>query len=78
ALAAGDDGLDPYRAILAGLPPLLAPDATLLFEVDPRRADQLAALCAALWPAAAVGRHPDLTGRERVLEVRLPGPGVSQ
>ncbi len=76
ALDAGVDGLDPYRAILAGLPPLLAPDASVLFEIDPRRADGLQALCAAAWPAAAVARYRDLSGRERVLEVDLAGAGL--
>ncbi len=72
ALDGGADGLAPFRRILAGVPTLLAPAATLLLEVDPRRAEPLAALCRARWPASACTVLPDLAGRLRVVEARLP------
>jgi release factor glutamine methyltransferase len=71
ALDAGRDGLVPYRDLLVELPKLAAPDATLLLEVDPRRAASVAKLASESWPSAEPKLHRDLSGRERVLEVTL-------
>lgn len=71
ALDAGWDGLVPYRELLADLPKLAAPDATVLLEVDPRRSGAVAQLASESWPSAALKSHRDLSGRERVLEVTL-------
>ncbi|HUY97366.1 MAG TPA: peptide chain release factor N(5)-glutamine methyltransferase [Verrucomicrobiae bacterium] len=73
ALDGGADGLAAYRSLLGGVLAILAPGATVLLEVDPRRADQLADLCARRWPAAELSIRPDLAGRLRVLELRCPG-----
>jgi len=72
ALDGGPDGLAPHRAILAGVAPLLGPAATLILEVDPRRAGALAALCEARWPDGRCTVRADLAGRDRVVETRLP------
>jgi release factor glutamine methyltransferase len=71
ALDAGRDGLVPYRGLLVELPKLAAPDATVLLEVDPRRAGAVMKLAAESWPSAEPKLHRDLWGRERVLEVTL-------
>jgi release factor glutamine methyltransferase len=68
ALDGGQDGLDPYRVILAQVPPLLAPDGLLVFEFGYDQAEALSALI-----LAAGGRirqlAQDLAGRDRVLVV---------
>jgi release factor glutamine methyltransferase len=71
ALDAGRDGLVPYRELLVELPKLAALEATVLLEVDPRRAGAVAKLASESWPSAEPKLHCDLSGRERVLEVRL-------
>jgi len=73
ALDGGADGLDSYRQLLPGIGLIAAPGATILLEGDPRRMGGLDSLCAHLWPRSQRQVHPDLTGRARVLEVRLPG-----
>jgi release factor glutamine methyltransferase len=71
ALDAGRDGLAPYRELLVDLPELAAADATILLEVDPRRAEAVAKLASENWPSAKPKLHRDLSGRDRVLEVAL-------
>jgi release factor glutamine methyltransferase len=71
ALTAGDDGMDAYRALLRDAPALLAPQAYVAVEVDPRRAGAVEALVGETWPRAAVRRIRDLTDRDRVVEARL-------
>jgi release factor glutamine methyltransferase len=71
ALDAGGDGLAPYRELMAELPRLAAPRATILLEVDPNRAGGVAGLAAQAWPGVAPRVHRDLSGRDRVVEVRL-------
>lgn len=66
ALVGGVDGLDAYRAIFAGLAPVLAQGAVVAVEVGAGQAPAVAAL------AAAVGLHGveidrDLVGIERVV-----------
>ncbi|GAA5514463.1 release factor glutamine methyltransferase [Deinococcus carri] len=63
ALYAGPDGLDVARPLAAQAAAALAPDGTLLLELDPRNATLFAAeLRAAGWQAGVL---PDLVGRER-------------
>jgi len=71
ALTAGDDGMDAYRVLLRDAPALLAPQAYVALEVDPRRAQAVEALVGETWPRAAVRRIRDLTDRDRVVEARL-------
>jgi release factor glutamine methyltransferase len=75
ALAAGDDGMGAYRALLARAAGILAPGAYVALEVDPRRAAQVEALAAATFPGATLRRRQDLTGRDRVVEAVLRAAG---
>ena len=70
ALDGGVDGLDAYRALDASLRERLAPGATLLLEVDPRRAGDVAAIFGAPCPGTGIAVHRDLAGHERVLEAQ--------
>ncbi len=72
ALAAGPDGLDGHRAILAGAPEHLEAGGWLLVEIgwDQGPAVRTLAEEAGL---TEVGIHPDLGGRDRVVEGHRPG-----
>jgi release factor glutamine methyltransferase len=70
ALLGGDDGLDAYRALIASMQHHVTA-AHVLLEVDPRRAEAVAALFAG-FTGAAITTVLDLTGRPRVVEVELP------
>jgi len=72
ALTAGDDGMQAYEALLREAPSLVVQGGYVALEVDPRRAERVAALVAGSWPQAAVRRVEDLTGRDRVVEAVLP------
>jgi release factor glutamine methyltransferase len=69
ALDAGRDGLAPYRELTPDLPKLAGPGATVLLEVDPRRAVAVAKLVVDAWPVARTRLHLDHSQRERVVEV---------
>ena len=71
ALDGGVDGLDAYRELLASVQRLPA-SPTVILEVDPRRAERVAALIVDALPASAVAEHPDLTGRTRVVAAVPP------
>lgn len=71
ALDAGEDGLTPYRELQIELPKLAAPGATMLLEVDPRRAAAVAELVADAWPVVQTRLHLDHSERERVVEIDL-------
>lgn len=69
ALTPGGDGLDAYRKIAAAAPAHLAPGGRLLVEIGPTQG----AAVTALFRAAgldSVTIHPDLDGRDRVVEAR--------
>jgi len=72
ALTAGDDGMQAYEALLREAPSLVERGGYVALEVDPRRAERVAALVAEGWPQATVRRVEDLTGRDRVVEAVLP------
>jgi release factor glutamine methyltransferase len=72
ALDGGSDGLDLIRKIIAHAPEFLCPGGTLLLEADPRQMDAIAALLEQAG-FADIQRHKDLSGRERVIQVRMPG-----
>ena len=71
ALDGGSDGLDAYRALLASLHGATRPGATVLLEIDPRRAGQVADAVRSEFAGARISFHEDLTRRDRVLEARL-------
>ncbi len=66
ALFGGADGLDAYRAILAGAPEHLEPGGWLLLELAPERAAAVAGM-ATRAGLRSVEVLPDLAGRPRVL-----------
>ncbi len=65
ALAGGDDGLSAYRALLASAKRRLAVPFFGLFEVDPRRAAEVAGLVTVNWTGCKPELLPDLSGRDR-------------
>lgn len=69
ALDGGPDGLTVIRRILQDGPRLLKPDGTLLVEIGATQGRAVAALASSLWPQARISIHPDLAGRDRVLEL---------
>ena len=71
ALLGGDDGLDAYRALLTSVRDNVT-TARLMLEVDPRHAQEVAALVSATLAGAVTSEVPDLTGRTRVLDVEMP------
>lgn len=66
ALTPGGDGLDAYRAILAGVSAHLSPGGRLMVEIGPRQGAAVTALFEAAGLADVVVR-PDLDGRARVV-----------
>jgi release factor glutamine methyltransferase len=72
ALAAGPDGLDPYRAMLASLHGKLRPGGRLLLEIDPRRAVAVEELIAGVFAAIETALVRDLAGHDRVVVATLP------
>lgn len=66
ALVAGDDGLQAYRALLASIPALLAPDGQVFLEIGLGQGDAVAALGVAA-SLRLLGRRRDLAGIERCL-----------
>lgn len=71
ALYGGRGGLEVIRRLLRDAPRLLQRGGTLLVEIGASQGSQAAALARACVPQACVRIHPDLAGRDRVLEVSL-------
>ena len=78
ALDGGKDGLGVFRRLLAAGPRVLKPGGTLLVEMGASQGAAATIVARSLLPGARVSVHPDLGGRDRVLEVVLPvrTPGV--
>ncbi len=74
ALAGGEDGLEPYRALFAGLPAALLPGGAAFFEIGYDMAARLQRLAAALLPGAVCEVFPDLAGFDRVLRIAQVAP----
>jgi release factor glutamine methyltransferase len=72
ALAAGEDGLHAYRALLADAPRHLRSGGAVILEIAPQRRDGVVELIRGVWPAAAVEVHADLAGLPRCVEARVP------
>jgi len=70
ALDGGPDGMGSIRSLLEQLPEKLRPDGVCLLELDPRLFDALDRAVARHMSDWQVLRHRDLTGRERVAELR--------
>ena len=71
ALLGGGDGLLCYRELMPQAARLLRAGGVLLLECDHRRVAGVEGISRSTWPSASIEIHRDLSGRERVLEVRL-------
>ena len=69
ALRGGPDGLDAARRILTEVPRWLSPGGTVLLELSPQQMDAAAAIAQA-GGLVVEAVHPDLAGRDRVLQCR--------
>ncbi len=67
ALTPGPSGLEAHRAIVEGLPRVLAPGGRVLLEIAPTQGPAVQALLAAAG-CARVTIHRDLDGRDRAVE----------
>lgn len=72
ALDGGADGLDAYRAILAALPSLLAPQGIAVLELGIGQEGDVAALARAQGLRVEAPARPDLGGIPRALVLRAP------
>lgn len=70
ALDGGPDGLEVIRELLAQSQGLLRPNGRLLIEMGADQGGAARRLASARFPEGTVRVHPDLAGRDRVLEVR--------
>lgn len=83
ALDGGADGLMVLRRLLAAAPRLLRrpehaegqPGGALLVEIGAAQGERAVALARSLLPEAHLDIHPDLAGRDRVLEIEFRVPG---
>lgn len=70
ALDGGAEGLEVIQQLLAQAPAVLRPGGGLLVEIGADQGETVSHLARTLFPQATVRVHPDLAGRDRVLEVR--------
>jgi release factor glutamine methyltransferase len=71
ALDGGEDGLDLFRRLLNIAPDWLAPNALILLEIEATLGIQVLNLACDMFGQAEIHLHQDLTGRDRLLEIRL-------
>lgn len=73
ALDGGPDGLDVIRRLVSQSEGLLEEGGTLLVEIGADQGVEVEAIARTVFPEAdtAIRVHPDLAGRDRVLEVRV-------
>lgn len=74
ALDGGADGLEVIRRLLLAAPRILRPGGTLLVEIGAVQGQAVAALARSLAADGHIAVHPDLAGRDRVLELTLAAP----
>ncbi|HEY5728463.1 MAG TPA: peptide chain release factor N(5)-glutamine methyltransferase [Anaerolineales bacterium] len=72
ALDGGDDGFVLIRRLMEIAPEYLSPNAMLLFETEATLGKETLSLARDKLPNAIVQLHPDMTGRDRLLEIHLP------
>ncbi len=71
ALDGGGDGLDLFRRLMSIAPEWLAPNGLILLEIEATHGIQALNLACDMFPQARNRLHQDLTGRDRLLEIRL-------
>jgi release factor glutamine methyltransferase len=69
ALAAGPEGLDVIRRLLAQAPRYLRRHGVVLLEIGWRQGPAVRRMAQATFPAARIRIWPDLAGRDRVIEI---------
>jgi len=69
ALDGGPDGLAIVRQLLAQAPAVLRPGGGILIEIGADQGDAASRLAHTYFPEATARVHPDLAGRDRVLEM---------
>jgi len=72
ALDGGADGLDLIRRLLTLAPKWLAPGGQMLLELEATLGPSALSLACDSFSQAEIHLHQDLTGRDRLLEIRLP------
>jgi release factor glutamine methyltransferase len=70
ALDGGSDGLAIIRQLLSQAPAVLRPGGALLIEIGAQQRETASHLARTLFPRATIRVHPDLAGRDRVLEIQ--------
>lgn len=71
ALDGGEDGLDLVRRLMDVAPEWLAPDGTILLEIEARQGSATLNLAVEKFPGAHVTLHQDLAGHDRLVQVSL-------
>jgi release factor glutamine methyltransferase len=71
ALDGGDDGLDLFRRLMSIAPEWLAPNSMILLEIEATLGIQALNLAYDMFSQAEIHLHQDLTGRDRLLEIRI-------
>jgi len=71
ALDGGADGLDLFRKLMKVAPKWLAPNSLILLEIEATQGIQALNLVCDMFSRAEIHLHQDLTGRDRLLEIRL-------
>jgi len=70
ALNGGPDGLAVVRRLLAQAPAVLEPGGAMLIEIGADQGEAARQLAHTCFAGAAIRVHPDLAGRDRVLEIQ--------
>jgi len=71
ALDGGNDGLDLYRRLMQLAPGWMAPNGLCLFEIEATRGISALNLAYDMFSEAEIHLHKDLTGLDRLLEIRI-------
>jgi release factor glutamine methyltransferase len=71
ALDGGNDGLDLYRRLMQLAPGWMAPNGLCLFEIEATRGIPALNLAYDMFSEAEIHLHKDLTGLDRLLEIRI-------
>jgi len=72
ALDGGTDGLKLFRKLMKIAPEWMAPNSLILLEIEETLGEQTTQLTHDYLPSAQIQLHHDLTGRDRLLEIKLP------
>jgi release factor glutamine methyltransferase len=70
ALDGGPDGLAIVQQLLAQAPAVLNPGGGILIEIGADQGEAAAYIARTTFPKASIQIHPDLAGRDRVLEIQ--------